>query len=384
MGTNLITTSTYFPTVSTWALMEVYYLPHISAGSFIVKVNGVTVLTVSGVKTAPSTTDIDTIKFDQASGAFMYLDDIIFDDANWIGSSSIQKSPVTGAGATAGFTPSLDQSSVYSDSGYLSYTFGSSMNLRTLLPASEISGSGSVIQLTIKNGSGSTVLGGCSIGERSGTTFDFTSTPTRVTFGGSNTKSMTADEECVSDVIAFALDETKDYLVHIYLSSTPYYTYKSKGSNYCADNVNGGDDTLVQSSSGYVVRAQAYSVIDLSVGGGNSFCVEEIPPSDADYIYTNTPNVVDTYVCGDLTGTINSVKAVQVQARCMIEGDTDVPKLQLVTRPASTDRVSESKDVTTFMPKSVFNVWNTNPEDSQPWEAADVNGMEIGVKAVAS
>lgn len=223
--TNVIVSSEVPIPTATWMLMEVYYLPHLTAGTFTVKINGVVFVTATGVKTAPSTTNIDGIQLDCTNSVNTYFDDFILDDANWIGSSSIQKSAVTAAGATTGLTPSA-------------------------------------------------------------------------------------------------------------------------GSNYD--------------------------------------CVEEIPPSDVDYIYTNTPNAVDTYVCGNLTGTINSVKAVQVQARCMQEGVSAVPKIQLVTRPASTDRVSASKDVTTFMPKTVFNIWNTNPEDSQPWEAADVNGMEIGVKAVAS
>jgi hypothetical protein len=40
--------------------------------------------------------------------------------------------------------------------------------------------------------------------------------------------------------------------------------------------------------------------------------------------------------------------------------------------------------VPTFAAASVFNIWNTNPDDSAAWESADVNGMEIGVKAVAA
>jgi len=118
--------------------------------------------------------------------------------------------------------------------------------------------------------------------------------------------------------------------------------------------------------------------------GSNYACVDEIPPSDADYISTNVADEIDTYACGNLTGTINSVKAVQVQARCMQEGSPAVPKIQLVTRPTSTDRVSASKSVQTFAPSTVANIWELNPDDSAAWAEADVNGMEIGVKAVAS
>jgi hypothetical protein len=132
-----------------------------------------------------------------------------------------------------------------------------------------------------------------------------------------------------------------------------------------------------------VTGAGATTQFDPSAGN-NYQCVDEIPASDADYISTNVPDEIDTYACGNLTGTINSVKAVQVQARCMQEGSPAVPKIQLVTRPSDTDRVSASKTVQTFAPGVVSNIWELNPDDSAAWSEADVNGMEIGVKAVAS
>ena len=213
-------------TASAWSLIEIRYIPHLTSGTFTVKINGITDIDISGIATAPSTSTITAIKLlPESTNLSGYIDDVIIDDANWIGPSSIQGLAVTGAGATTQFDPST-------------------------------------------------------------------------------------------------------------------------GSNYA--------------------------------------CIDEIPSSDADYISTNVANEIDTYACGDLTGTINSIKAVQVQARCMQEGSPAVPKIQLVTRPTSTDRVSASKDVQTFSPGVVNNIWELNPDDSAAWESADVNGMEIGVKAVAS
>jgi hypothetical protein len=211
-------------------LIEVHYKLADAGGAFEIKINGVSVVSFSGDTKIVAPTTVTGMRFgndsaDYSKYSFCYIDDLIIDDANWIGPTSIQGLAPTGAGATTGFTPST-------------------------------------------------------------------------------------------------------------------------GSNYA--------------------------------------CVDETPPSDIDFVYTNTPNVVDTYALGNLTGTINSIKAVQVQARCMQEGSPATTKIQLVTRPASTDRVSASKTVQTFAPKSVFNIWELNPEDSAAWEEADVNGMEIGVKAVAS
>jgi hypothetical protein len=225
-GTSTLISQSSFPiTTSIWYLVEIYYLPHLTNGTFTVKLNGVVAVTATGVKTAPSTTNVDAVYLQNISASSTYFDDFILDDANWIGPSSIQGLAVTGAGATTQFDPSA-------------------------------------------------------------------------------------------------------------------------GNNYA--------------------------------------CVDEIPASDGDYVSTNVPNEIDTYACGDLTGTINSIKAVQVQARCMQEGSPAVPKIQLVTRPTSTDRVSASKSVQSYNPSTVANIWELNPDDSQSWESADVNGMEIGVKAVAS
>lgn len=224
-STHVAVAGTALLSVATWMLVEIYYLPHLTTGTFTMKINGVQYSTVTGAKTSPSTSNITAITFSHATASNAYFDDIIFDTAEWIGPTSIQGLVPTGAGATTGWTAST-------------------------------------------------------------------------------------------------------------------------GSDYA--------------------------------------CVDELPAVDTDYIYTNTANVVDTFACGDLAGTINSIKAVQVQARVKYEGTCAVPKVQMVTRPVATDRVSASLTVPTFAAASVFNIWNTNPDDSAAWESADVNGMEIGVKAVAA
>jgi len=227
-GTTIVATGPGAFPISTWVSIEVYIKIANSGGRCIVKINGITCIDYTGDLQNGGTGIINSIRFGFVAinqYGYCYLDDVIIDNANWIGSTSIQGLAVTGAGNSAQFDPST-------------------------------------------------------------------------------------------------------------------------GNNYA--------------------------------------CVDEIPPSDADYISTNVPNEIDTYACGDLTGTINSVKAVQVQARCVQEGSPAVPKIQLVTRPTSTDRVSASKSVQTFAPGVVSNIWELNPDDSAAWESADVNGMEIGVKAVAS
>ena len=119
--------------------------------------------------------------------------------------------------------------------------------------------------------------------------------------------------------------------------------------------------------------------------GNNYECVDEKPPSDTDYVSTNVIDEVDTYAVGTLSGTVSAIKAVQVIARARKEGNPTPTQLQLIVRPASTDRVSSSKALPTEFSAGghVSHLWENNPEDSQPWEPGDINGKQIGMKAVA-
>jgi hypothetical protein len=115
----------------------------------------------------------------------------------------------------------------------------------------------------------------------------------------------------------------------------------------------------------------------------NWTCVDEKPASDTNYVSTNVSNEVDVYAAGNLTGVISEIKCVQVSARAAKSGAPTPTQLQLLVRPVATDRVSSSKALPTSFGVSVYHIWETNPEDSEAWETADVDGMEIGIKAVA-
>jgi hypothetical protein len=105
-ASNLVGTSSISPGINTFYLVEIYYLPHLTSGAVTVKINGNIAIEVSGVKTAPSTTNIGQIWFNYSNSIGFYVDDFIVDDANWIGNTKIQAIVPTGAGATTGLTPS--------------------------------------------------------------------------------------------------------------------------------------------------------------------------------------------------------------------------------------------------------------------------------------
>ena len=116
--------------------------------------------------------------------------------------------------------------------------------------------------------------------------------------------------------------------------------------------------------------------------GGNYQCVDEVPPSESDFVSTNTIGHLDLYAAGDLVGTIGSVKCVQLQALAKAEGSPSPHNLQLAVRTNGADYFSGDKAVPSSSTQ-LSNLWEANPATSAPWQEAEVNAMEIGVKAVA-
>jgi len=116
--------------------------------------------------------------------------------------------------------------------------------------------------------------------------------------------------------------------------------------------------------------------------GSNYACVDEIPASDTDYVYSNTVDQLDTYAAGNLTGTIGTIKAVQVQSRVVKEGTATPQNIKLAVRSGATDYVSADKVVPTTA-ATVAGIWETDPATSAAWSEANVNAVEIGVKTAA-
>jgi hypothetical protein len=115
----------------------------------------------------------------------------------------------------------------------------------------------------------------------------------------------------------------------------------------------------------------------------NYTCVDERPASDTDYISSNTSSHLDLYACSNLTGTIDTVKTVQVQARCAYEGSPTPTRIQLALRSSSTNYFSASLVTPAAFGMPVRNIWETDPAGGA-WDETKVNALEIGVKAVSS
>jgi len=115
--------------------------------------------------------------------------------------------------------------------------------------------------------------------------------------------------------------------------------------------------------------------------GANYQCVDEVPPSESDFVSTNTIGQLDLYAAGDLAGTIGSVKCVQLQALAKAEGSPSPHNLQLAVRTNGADYFSGDKAVPSSSTQ-LSNLWEANPATAAPWQEAEVNAMEIGMKAV--
>jgi hypothetical protein len=114
--------------------------------------------------------------------------------------------------------------------------------------------------------------------------------------------------------------------------------------------------------------------------GSNYACVDEIPYSDTDWVETNTIDLIDTYATSDLTGTITSIKCVQIEARCIKEGAPTPLNVDLAVRSGGTDYFSADIAVPSGY-KALFNIWETDPATAAAWTEANVNLMEIGIKS---
>jgi len=116
--------------------------------------------------------------------------------------------------------------------------------------------------------------------------------------------------------------------------------------------------------------------------GANYVCVDEVPASDADYVYTNTNDHLDTYAVADLSGTIGTIKAVQVQARVVKEGSATPQNIKMVLKSGSTTDLSADIAVPTTA-ATVAAIWEADPDTSAAWITAGVNASEIGIKSAA-
>ena len=115
--------------------------------------------------------------------------------------------------------------------------------------------------------------------------------------------------------------------------------------------------------------------------GNNYACVDEVPHNDADYVSENVADAIDTYITENSPGDVVSVKCIQLQARARKDSDSLLDNMNLVVRSDADYHGNDESLTTSFVEK--VKIWETNPADSLVWEKADIDAMEIGVRARA-
>lgn len=114
---------------------------------------------------------------------------------------------------------------------------------------------------------------------------------------------------------------------------------------------------------------------------GDHTTVDEAALNEADYIYSNTADQIETFaytLVGSTTGYIPRAVAVSARAK---RGGSGPQNLQLALRSGSTNYFSGSKALGLGY-ESYQHVWNTNPDTSADWTTSQLAALQPGVKSI--
>ena len=118
--------------------------------------------------------------------------------------------------------------------------------------------------------------------------------------------------------------------------------------------------------------------------GANYACVAEVPAADADYVSGDAVGLLDLYATAPLTGAIASIVGLQLNARAMKEGSPTPQNIQLALRTGGTNYFSPDLAPPATTPKSLYNLWELNPNTGVLWTVDDFSApLEIGAKLTA-
>jgi len=156
-------------------------------------------------------------------------------------------------------------------------------------------------------------------------------------------------------------------------------------------NFNGYFDDVVVDDADWIGNTYIQAIVPTGAGtttgwtpstGANWSCVDEVPAVDTDYVSVNTADAIDTYATSNLTGTITSIKSVQVEARIAYEGTPTPTHIQLGIRSSDTDCFLTDKSPALSLGR-VSRLMEVNPATSLAFTESTVNSTEIGIKATA-
>ncbi len=142
-----------------------------------------------------------------------------------------------------------------------------------------------------------------------------------------------------------------------------------------AGSVNNGVPGNVRIYGISPTAAGSYSQLTPTVGQ-NYDCVNEIPPSDADYVYGAVQNGKDSYTLADLVGVTGAIRGIQHMMRAQ-ESAADGNAVARLLRLAGNDY--QGVDRTIGASWAYFTeILETNPLLADQWAIGAINALEAG------
>jgi len=116
--------------------------------------------------------------------------------------------------------------------------------------------------------------------------------------------------------------------------------------------------------------------------GANYAAVDETAgDDDTTYVHASAAATKDTYAMADMVAIAGTVVGVQTCFRAR-KDDLNVRTVRDVIRSNGADYNGTTQTMTTSY-ADYFRIVETDPDDSNPWDIAGVNAMELGVEVVA-
>lgn len=114
--------------------------------------------------------------------------------------------------------------------------------------------------------------------------------------------------------------------------------------------------------------------------GDNYACIDETTiNNDTDYIYTSRINDVDLFSISDINANDeDEILGVQVNITARMD-DSGFNEIAPVLKPSSTI-IAGNNVILDQTYKTYLEMFNTNPDDNNPWKFSDFNQCEFGVK----
>jgi hypothetical protein len=337
-----------------WHLIELYVYMDDTLGIVQCKINGSMILDLNNLSLYDQ--NISELNFYIGSNYYIYIDNVIVDDSEWIGNTHIAGLKPNADGSLNEWTPSIAKVNKSTDtysafSGSDVYRIGDE-SLSTGWDSLATSQTNGWIIVQLSN---SFIVTRLRLYPHNPTEI-----PTNISISGSNDGS-----NWTLITSGINTENLSSQWQEFDFTNTISYSYYKL--NW--DSVFGGG---------------AYSSLkELELCGVYNFaCVDEVPANETDYVKTTSSDKIDLYGLENLPADAASVKSITVSNRLIKEGEPDPENMNNAIRTNGTDYFGSDEQVqTSYYTHST--VWSINPDTGLPFTVDEINALEAGVKSKA-